>query len=56
MTKSQIGLDSAWGTTRWPIQVFYFFVAFTKVNSYLALTAACCHEGGGPLRDLPGPD
>ena len=21
-----------------------------------AVAAACCHEGGGPLRDLPGPD
>ena len=21
-----------------------------------AAPAACCHEGGGPLRDLPGPD
>ena len=36
-TKSQIGLDSAWGKTWCPIRVFYLFLACTEVNAYLAI-------------------
>ena len=36
-TESQIGLDYAWGTTWYPIQVFAFFIACTEVNEYLAM-------------------
>ena len=36
-TKSQIGLESAWGTTWWSTQLFAFFIACTEVNAYLAM-------------------
>ena len=36
-TKSQIGLESARGTTWWPIQGFVFFTVCTEVNAYLAM-------------------
>ena len=36
-TKYQFGLESKRGTTCWPIQVFAFFIAFTEVNTYLAM-------------------
>ena len=32
-TKSKIGLNSAWGTTWWPILVFTFFVSCSEVNA-----------------------
>ena len=35
--KSQFGLESKWGTTWYPIQVFAFFIACTEVNVYLAM-------------------
>ena len=37
VTKSQISLESTWGTTWWFIRVFAFSVACTEVNAYLAL-------------------
>ena len=36
-TKSQFGLESKWGTTWWPIQVFSFFIPCTEVNAYLEM-------------------
>ena len=36
-TKSQIGLESVWVTTWWPIQVFALFLAYAEVNVYLEM-------------------
>ena len=36
-TKSPIVLNSAQGTTWWPILVFNFFIEFIEVDAYLAM-------------------
>ena len=36
-TKHQIGLESAWWKTWWPIIFLFFFVVCTEVNAYLAM-------------------
>ena len=36
-TNHQIGLESARGSTYWPIRVFSFFVECTEVNAYAYL-------------------
>ena len=33
----QIGLESAWGTTWWPIRVFAFIIVCNEVNAYLEM-------------------